>query len=94
MKFSVSMGKGFHFNINLYYLLHRYCSANCLDKNLMKGKIVLCYFDPVGTEIGAFSGAIGVVIVVSEAKDVAGVFPLPATFSSMKHGNLIYSYIK
>ena len=65
----------FRCNINLYCLLHRYCSANSLDENLVKGKIVLCYLDLMKTEIGTFSGAIGVVLVGSKAKDVAFLFP-------------------
>ena len=94
MNFAACMGKSFHFNINLYYLLHRHCLANSLDENLVKGKIVLCYFNPLEPERRAFSGATGVVIADSKAKDFALSFPLPATFISTEHGNLIYSYIK
>ncbi|KAI3908518.1 hypothetical protein MKX01_009320 [Papaver californicum] len=69
----------------------------CLDKGLVKGKIIIC-----DGAIGAdtiqdtfTSGALGT-IIVSESHinpfDVSFVYPLPASLINVKHGDIVKSY--
>ncbi|KAK7825904.1 cucumisin [Quercus suber] len=70
----------------------RYCDENTLDKNLVKGKIVLCDGENYG--VGQLSaGAIGTVMQGRRPSSDAFAFPLPATYLSFEDGANIYLYI-
>ena len=70
----------------------RYCYANSLDKNLVKGKIVLCDAEKYG--VGQLlAGAVGTVMQGRRPSSGAIAFPLPAAYLSLEDGGNIYSYI-
>ncbi|KAL5568990.1 hypothetical protein UlMin_025565 [Ulmus minor] len=68
----------------------RYCFEDSLDKNLVKGKIVVC--DGYGD--GPFlAGAVGVVMSGRAAGATARVFPLPASYLSLEEASKMGLYI-
>ncbi|KAF3433597.1 hypothetical protein FNV43_RR24699 [Rhamnella rubrinervis] len=70
----------------------RYCSTDSLDKNLVKGKIVLC--DQLTSGRGPLlAGAVGFLMQDRQARDLASSFPLPASLLSADQGSDIYKYI-
>ncbi|KAF3973914.1 hypothetical protein ACB098_06G157000 [Castanea mollissima] len=70
----------------------RYCDENTLDKNLVKGKIVLCDGENYG--VGQLSaGAVGTVMRGRRPSSDAFAFPLPAAYLSSEDGANIYLYI-
>ena len=70
----------------------RYCYEDSLDKNLVKGKIVLCDVENYG--VGQLlAGAIGTVMQGRRPSSGAFAFPLPAAYLSLEDGGDIYSYI-
>ncbi|KAK4579211.1 hypothetical protein RGQ29_029045 [Quercus rubra] len=72
--------------------ISRYCYANSLDKNLVKGKIVLCDAENYG--VGQLlAGAVGTVMQGRHPSSGAIAFPLPAAYLSLEDGGNIYSYI-
>ncbi|XP_057439870.1 cucumisin-like [Lotus japonicus] len=64
----------------------RFCSENSVDKNAVKGKIVVCEYIEEPKKVGFFSGAAGVIFGAVYPKDLAPSFALPATFLS--RGNI------
>ncbi|KAK4835176.1 hypothetical protein QYF36_006359 [Acer negundo] len=71
----------------------RFCDEDSLDKNLVKGKIVLC--DLLDTGEGPFhAGAAGVVIQDTTSRDYANSFPLPTSYVNNADGSNILTYIK
>ncbi|KAK0592872.1 hypothetical protein LWI29_026979 [Acer saccharum] len=71
----------------------RFCNENSLDKNLVKGKIVLC--DLLDTGEGPFyAGAVGTVIQDTIRRDNARNFPLPTSYVNRADGSNILIYIK
>ncbi|KAL5568981.1 hypothetical protein UlMin_025556 [Ulmus minor] len=68
----------------------RYCDEGSLDKNLVKGKIVVC--DGYGNG-PLLAGAVGVVISGKAAGATASVFPLPASYLSLEEASKIGHYI-
>ncbi|KAK2968582.1 hypothetical protein RJ640_009410, partial [Escallonia rubra] len=71
---------------------YRYCFGNSLDSNLVKGKIILC--DSLGNGASALvAGAAGTVTRDRGNKDVAYVFPLPATYLGVEDGATVFNYI-
>ncbi|KAK7831281.1 subtilisin-like protease sbt4.9 [Quercus suber] len=70
----------------------RTCNDDSLDKNLVKGKIVLCDGENDGTG-QLFAGAAGTVMQGRRPDSSAFPFPLPAAFLSLEDGANIYSYI-
>ncbi|KAK2990924.1 hypothetical protein RJ640_021899, partial [Escallonia rubra] len=76
--------------------ISRYCLNNTLDKNLVKGKIVLCDAS-LGTSLGQeelLAGAAGSVTQNMVFKDIALSFALPATAISSDQGHNISDYIR
>ncbi|KAK2968581.1 hypothetical protein RJ640_009409 [Escallonia rubra] len=77
---------------NYTKFLSRYCFRNSLDSNLVKGKIILC--DSLGNGASALvAGAAGTVMRDRGNKDVAYVFPLPATYLGVEDGATVFNYI-
>ncbi|XP_047314240.1 cucumisin-like [Impatiens glandulifera] len=77
---------------NVSSSISRLCQKNSLDATLVKGKIVVC--DQLNLGEGALlAGAAGMVIRGDGPKDYAFVFALPATYVSVKDGNIILAYI-
>ncbi|KAK1571479.1 hypothetical protein Q3G72_017857 [Acer saccharum] len=75
------------------YTSSRFCYENSLDKNLVKGKIVLCDFLLSGR--GPFyAGAAGAVIQDTFRRDHADTFPLPTSYVNRADGSNILIYIK
>ncbi|KAL4621001.1 hypothetical protein ACB092_06G197000 [Castanea dentata] len=70
----------------------RTCNDDSLDKNLVKGKIVLCDGENDGTG-QLFAGAAGTVMQGRRPDSSAFAFPLPAAYLSLEDGANIYSYI-
>ncbi|KAF3433600.1 hypothetical protein FNV43_RR24702 [Rhamnella rubrinervis] len=70
----------------------RYCITDSLDKNLVKGKIVLCDLLTSG-EGPLLARAGGFLMQVPQARDLARSFPLPASLLSLDQGSDIYKYI-
>ncbi|XWS65923.1 hypothetical protein CRYUN_Cryun05aG0155500 [Craigia yunnanensis] len=77
---------------NFTWASSRFCGQNSLDPNLVKGKIVLC--DMLGNGREPFlAGAVGAVMQDQEAKDLAYLFPLPASYLNLVDGSKIFVYI-
>ncbi|KAK2637441.1 hypothetical protein Ddye_032233 [Dipteronia dyeriana] len=71
----------------------RLCNEDSLDKNLVKGKIVLC--DLLDSGEGPFyAGAAGTVIRDTTRRDYANNFPLPTSYVNNADGSNILTYIK
>ncbi|XP_050250625.1 cucumisin-like isoform X1 [Quercus robur] len=70
----------------------RTCNDDSLDKNLVKGKIVLCDGENDGTG-QLLAGAAGTVMQGRRPDSSAFAFPLPAAYLSLEDGANIYSYI-
>ncbi|KAJ4720888.1 cucumisin-like [Melia azedarach] len=70
----------------------RYCGKDSLDRNLVKGKIVLC--DALNTGEGPFyAGTAGAVMRGQIARDSVFIFPLPASYVDANDGSKIFLYI-
>ncbi|RWR75991.1 subtilisin-like protein protease SBT4.3 isoform X1 [Cinnamomum micranthum f. kanehirae] len=69
------------------------CLAECLDKKLVKGKIIFCE-ELNGGDGALSSGAQGQIMQTKEANDYSRVFPLPSTVVDMAQGDNIISHIK
>ncbi|KAE8689602.1 Cucumisin [Hibiscus syriacus] len=70
----------------------RFCSLSSLDRDLVKGKIVLC--DRIGTGREPFlAGAAGTVTRDQDRTDFTNSFPLPTSCFNLVDGNMIYQYI-
>ncbi|KAB1217804.1 Cucumisin [Morella rubra] len=70
----------------------RYCFPDSLDKNLVKGKILLC--DSLGGGDEAFFvGAVGVVMQARGRHDIAYPFALPASYVGSEDGGKIFLYM-
>ncbi|XP_060671702.1 cucumisin [Ziziphus jujuba] len=70
----------------------RYCFSNSLNKNLVKGKIVIC--DDFTNGSGPFLvGATGLVMKGRVVGDVVDSLPLPASFLSVDEGSKINTYM-
>ncbi|GMI72582.1 hypothetical protein like AT5G59100 [Hibiscus trionum] len=70
----------------------RFCLGNSLNRNLVKGKIVVCDRLVSGSEPLA-AGAIGALFQDNRPRDVARSFPLPASHLDMVDGSRIFVYI-
>ncbi|KAE7996707.1 hypothetical protein FH972_001407 [Carpinus fangiana] len=78
--------KGFQSSIS------RYCLNNSLNKDLVKGKIVLCD-SPTTGEAEFLAGAVGTVSQGEVQQDFATSYPLPASYLHLEDGSKVYSYI-
>ena len=71
---------------------YRKCYQDSLDRNLVKGKIVLC--DRAGTGRGPlFAGAVGTVTRDQAPNDYAESYALPASSLDLVDGNKIFQYV-
>ncbi|RWR75994.1 subtilisin-like protein protease SBT4.3 isoform X1 [Cinnamomum micranthum f. kanehirae] len=69
------------------------CLAECLDRKLVKGKIIFC--EKINSGDGALSsGAQGQIMQTKKEIDDSPIFPLPSTIVDMAQGDNIKSYIK
>ncbi|KAK0593015.1 hypothetical protein LWI29_029244 [Acer saccharum] len=75
------------------YTSSRFCNENSLDKNLVKGKIVLCG-GLVSRRGPLYAGAVGTVIQDTIKRDHADTFPLPTSYVNRADGSNILIYIK
>ncbi|KAK1550648.1 hypothetical protein Q3G72_022449 [Acer saccharum] len=79
--------------VSANFTCNKFCNENSLDKNLVKGKIVLC--DLLDTGEGPFyAGAAGAVIQDTTSRDYANNFPLPTSYVNNADGSNILTYIK
>ncbi|KAI9156156.1 hypothetical protein LWI28_001389 [Acer negundo] len=72
----------------------RFCFVDSLDKNLVKGKIVLCDRLVSGGGGPLYAGAVGTVIQDTIRRDFAQNFPLPTSYVNRADGSNILIYIK
>ncbi|KAL3824159.1 hypothetical protein ACJIZ3_020188 [Penstemon smallii] len=80
-----------HFFQLLNLLNFRRCEASCLQKDLVKGKVVLC--DIFGGRQEALrAGALGSIGLQDDANDVSVVVPLPASPLTKHDFSVIQSY--
>ncbi|XP_010477301.1 PREDICTED: subtilisin-like protease SBT4.3 [Camelina sativa] len=70
-----------------------YCLEGCVDRDLVKGKIVLCD-DFLGNKEAHLAGATGAIVLNTLYLDIAFVLPLPASSLSLKDYESIKSYIQ
>lgn len=72
-----------------------YCAEESLDRNKVKGNLVLCKFLTWGTDSVVKSlGGSGVIIQSDQFLDNADIFMAPATVVSSLVGDTIANYIK
>ncbi|XP_044480194.1 cucumisin-like [Mangifera indica] len=70
-----------------------FCSEDSLDRNLVKGKIVVC--DILDTGKGPFyAGAAGAVMIGENERDVAFNFPLPTSYIDTADGDKVMRYLR
>ncbi|XP_057441877.1 cucumisin-like isoform X2 [Lotus japonicus] len=74
--------------------ISRYCSENSVDKNAVKGKIVVCDNSVNPEKVGVFNGAAGVIFGAIGPKDLPSIFALPATFLSQGKLRNVQLYIE
>ncbi|XP_050280574.1 subtilisin-like protease SBT4.13 [Quercus robur] len=71
----------------------RFCLENCLDSDLVKGKIVVCN-EATGRKEAFRAGALGVITLIGEERaDVSFVVPLPSSALTAKNYDLVKSFI-
>ncbi|KAI3840237.1 hypothetical protein MKX03_021652 [Papaver bracteatum] len=71
------------------------CETGCLDKDLVKGKIVICNSHKASEPFT--SGALGTILVSDPSHtrfDVSQVYPLPAALINTTTGDVVKSYVK
>ncbi|KAM5556548.1 cucumisin-like [Rosa sericea] len=79
--------------------MSRYCSPHSLEKEMVKGKIVLCDKGPtkdaIENGIGAIQGgAIGVILTGEKiAEESPDAYPIPSTYVDFEENSNIYKYI-
>ncbi|CAJ1970960.1 unnamed protein product [Sphenostylis stenocarpa] len=71
----------------------RFCIDHTVDKHLVKGKIVLCDKIVSPGDIGVLSGAAGILVGATDAKDGQTTYALPAAFISLRNFKLAHSYM-
>ncbi|KDP44852.1 hypothetical protein JCGZ_01352 [Jatropha curcas] len=76
------------FNVSI----SRYCVQHSLNKELVKGKIVLCDYISTG-ETASVAGAIGTIMQDGYSQDVAYNFPLPASHLNLNDGFDVSEYV-
>nr|POF27184.1 subtilisin-like protease sbt4.4 [Quercus suber] len=67
-------------------------AEGCLDSSLVEGKIIVCD-DIQGFEEAYRAGALGVIMLNDERKDVALVFPLPASTLAIDQYGALQSFL-
>lgn len=75
-----------------WLICFRKCSLECLDKKLVKGRIVFC--EQMNNDIEPLlAGAEGQIVQDGQDHDHAFIFPLPSTSLNFTIGEMIKSYI-
>lgn len=70
-----------------------YCVKDCVDKDLVKGKIVLC--DEFLANKEAYrAGAVGSIVLDTFTRDVSLVLPFPVSSLSLEDYESVKSYVK
>lgn len=69
----------------------RFCVLGSLDKNLVKGKLILC--DHLTATEPFNAGAIGVIMQGEGSQDLAYSYPLSASYMGLTDGHAISLYI-
>ena len=69
------------------------CFENTVDKERVKGKIVVCDSLAVPGGVVAVEGAAGIIMQDESPQDDTNSYPLPASHVGPKPGALILSYI-
>lgn len=70
-----------------------FCAKDCVDRDLVKGKIVLC--DEFLANKEAYkAGAVGSIVLDTFTRDVSFVFPFPVSSLSLEDYNSVKSYVK
>ncbi|EOY17973.1 Subtilisin-like serine endopeptidase family protein, putative [Theobroma cacao] len=77
---------------NFTWASSRNCLQNSLDRNLVKGKIVLCDRFVSGRE-PLRAGAVGTLLRDNAPNDDASLFPLPASYLDLVDGSKIFVYV-
>ncbi|XP_058762381.1 cucumisin-like isoform X2 [Vicia villosa] len=72
----------------------RSCIKDSVDKQAVKGKIVLCEGYQIASDVGFFSGAVGVIFGRTYPQDSPFIFALPATLLSLWNLREIQYYMK
>ncbi|ESQ42452.1 hypothetical protein EUTSA_v10015491mg [Eutrema salsugineum] len=70
-----------------------YCDSGCVDRDMVKGKIVLCD-NFQGNQEAYLAGATGAIVQNTVSEDVAFVLPFPASSLASEDYESIKSYIK
>lgn len=77
----------------LTMITHSFCAKDCVDRDLVKGKIVLC--DEFLANKEAYkAGAVGSIVLDTFTRDVSFVFPFPVSSLSLEDYNSVKSYVK
>ncbi|XP_022979186.1 cucumisin-like [Cucurbita maxima] len=71
----------------------RFCSRNSVDRNLVRGKILLCDSILSPSTFASFNGAVGVVMNDAGVKDNSRSYPLPSSYLGPVAGNNIKTYM-
>lgn len=72
----------------------RQCYSGCLDKELVKGKIVVCNGTAEGLSEALSAGALGSVVPNDADHNYSAVLPLPASVLSAQDVSLVKAYVK
>ncbi|KAI5434261.1 hypothetical protein KIW84_021216 [Lathyrus oleraceus] len=72
----------------------RLCSTDSVDKQAVKGKIVLCEGFASASDVGFFSGAVGIIFGDNYPQDSPFIFALPTTLLSLWNFREIQYYMK
>ncbi|XP_058762392.1 cucumisin-like isoform X1 [Vicia villosa] len=72
----------------------RRCSKDSVDKHAVKGKIVLCEWVQDSSDVGLFSGAVGVIFGFVYSQDSPSIYALPTTLLSLWDFREIQYYTK
>ncbi|XP_050904344.1 cucumisin isoform X3 [Lathyrus oleraceus] len=72
----------------------RLCSKDSVDKQGVKGKIVLCEGFVSASDVGFFSGAVGIIFGDTYPQDSPFIFALPTTLLSLWNFREIQYYMK
>lgn len=83
----------FFLNLLTLYIENRFCSKNTVDRNLVKGKILVCDTVLSPSAFASFGGAVGVVMQDAGVKDNARSYPLPASYLGTAAGGSIKNYM-
>lgn len=72
---------------------NRFCSANSVNANLVKGKVLVCDSVLPPSRFVNFSDAVGVIMNDGRTKDSSGSYPLPSSYLTTADGNNVKTYM-